>query len=98
MPAQTDRDRNCWCPVGAKVEKYTPISIPRGLSFTTLSIKVKLHTILEHTGTHCDAPAHFIDGGLFIDEIPLERLMGPGVTIDISQKVGSHTRLAPSPN
>ena len=44
----------------------------------------------EHTGTHCDAPAHFIDGGLFINEIPLERLIGPGVTIDISQKVGSH--------
>ena len=44
----------------------------------------------EHTGTHCDAPAHFIDGGLFIDEIPLERLIGPGVTIDISQKVGIH--------
>jgi len=29
-----------------------------------------------HTGTHVDAPLHFIENGRSIDEIPLEKLMG----------------------
>lgn len=30
-----------------------------------------------HTGTHIDAPAHFIKGGLTVDELPLSVLIGP---------------------
>ena len=36
----------------------------------------------EHGGTHIDAPRHFFDGSDTTDEIPLTRLIGPGVTID----------------
>jgi len=32
-----------------------------------------------HYGTHVDAPRHFIPGGPAFDEIPLDRLHGPGV-------------------
>ena len=39
-------------------------------------------TMSEHTGTHIDAPAHFIKGGKFLDDVPLESLMGRGVKID----------------
>jgi len=38
----------------------------------------------EHSGTHVDAPAHFIPGGKTIDQIPLERFIGRGVVIDVS--------------
>jgi len=38
----------------------------------------------EHTGTHVDAPKHFIPGGLAVDEIPPDALMGRGVKIDVS--------------
>jgi kynurenine formamidase len=31
-----------------------------------------------HTGTHLDAPSHFVPGAPAIDEIPLARLSGPG--------------------
>jgi len=41
-------------------------------------------TFSEHTGTHVDAPVHFIPEGLTIDEMPLESLMGRGVKIDVS--------------
>jgi kynurenine formamidase len=41
----------------------------------------------EHSGTHTDAPAHFAEGGWRVDQIPLYRLSGPGVTLDISRKV-----------
>ena len=32
--------------------------------------------ISSHTGTHLDAPSHFIDGGRTVDQVPLEQLMG----------------------
>jgi kynurenine formamidase len=38
----------------------------------------------EHGGTHLDAPIHFAEGAPATDEIPLERLVGPGVVIDVS--------------
>jgi kynurenine formamidase len=39
----------------------------------------------EHGGTHVDAPKHFYRDGATTDEIPLERLVGPGVTIDVRE-------------
>lgn len=31
----------------------------------------------SHAGTHVDAPAHFIGGGVTVDALPLETLIGP---------------------
>ena len=36
----------------------------------------------SHTGTHIDAPAHFIQGGKTLDWIPLERMNGKAKVID----------------
>lgn len=36
-------------------------------------------------GTHIDAPIHFCEGGMTIDELPLEQLMSLTHVIDISQ-------------
>ena len=36
-----------------------------------------------HTGTHIDAPSHFLKDGKTIDQISLERLMGPAKVIDL---------------
>lgn len=30
--------------------------------------------VLTHIGTHVDAPCHFVDGGISVDEIPLEAI------------------------
>ena len=38
----------------------------------------------EHGGTHIDAPIHFANGGQTVDEIPLERLIGPAIKLDVS--------------
>lgn len=40
--------------------------------------------LLNHIGTHVDAPAHQIAGGETLDEIPLERLVTEAYTIDVS--------------
>ncbi|XP_045182568.2 isatin hydrolase-like isoform X2 [Mercenaria mercenaria] len=44
----------------------------------------------EHTGTHVDAPAHFAEGELRVHQIPMEKLMGPGVIINIKAKVAGN--------
>ena len=40
----------------------------------------------EHGGTHIDAPIHFYEDRHTVDEIPLERLIGPGVVVDVAAK------------
>jgi len=42
----------------------------------------------EHAGTHLDAPNHIRDkeGGWSTGDIPIERLTGPGVKIDVSKQ------------
>jgi kynurenine formamidase len=44
----------------------------------------RLLSLPEHIGTHVDAPAHFAPTGFRIDELPLERLVGPALVFDIS--------------
>lgn len=39
-----------------------------------------------HLGTHVDPPAHYLDGGATVEEIPLEVLVGPGVVLDMRGK------------
>lgn len=36
-----------------------------------------------HLGTHVDPPAHYLDGGATVDEIPLGSLIGPAVVLDM---------------
>ncbi|MFZ2169881.1 MAG: cyclase family protein [Methylococcaceae bacterium] len=40
----------------------------------------------EHGGTHLDAPIHFAENKLTVDQLPLSSLTGNAVVIDISQK------------
>jgi kynurenine formamidase len=37
----------------------------------------------EHGGTHIDAPLHFAQGHLSVDQIPLDRLLAPAVVVDV---------------
>jgi arylformamidase len=38
-----------------------------------------------HTGTHVDAPFHFIPGGKTIEQLPLEMLVGPAWVADLGK-------------
>ena len=40
-----------------------------------------------HTGTHMDAPKHFIKDGRSIDKLPLETSVGPARVIEIKDKI-----------
>ena len=41
----------------------------------------------SHTGTHVDAPLHFMDGGAGVDELPLDVLIGPARLIAFGDEV-----------
>lgn len=43
--------------------------------------------MLEHYGTHLDAPAHFPPGKEYLDQIPVDHFFGPAVVIDVSEEV-----------
>src|SRR5512132_1451469 len=43
----------------------------------------------EHGGTHLDAPVHFAKGHWSVDEIPLDRLIGAAVVVDVTAACAS---------
>jgi kynurenine formamidase len=55
-------------------------------------------SMLEHYGTHLDAPAHFPPGKLFLDQIPVSHFFGPAVVIDVRDAVAKNPdyRLTPA--
>ncbi|XP_072015368.1 isatin hydrolase-like [Amphiura filiformis] len=44
----------------------------------------------EHMGTHIDAPCHFAEGAPRVHQIPIEKLTGPGVIINVKSKVAAN--------
>ena len=54
--------------------------------------------MLEHYGTHMDAPSHFPPGKESLDQIPVKRFFGPAVVIDVRDDVAKDPdyRLAPA--
>jgi kynurenine formamidase len=40
----------------------------------------------EHGGTHIDAPIHFSKGKQTLDQIPIDRMVGAGVRIDVTEQ------------
>ena len=42
----------------------------------------------EHGGTHIDAPIHFSEGKQTLDQIPIDRMVGPAVRIDVTEPCG----------
>ena len=63
-------------------EKYSTLQ-KDGVNLTKL-------TMGSHTGTHLDAPRHFIPDGIGIDQIPPDKLIGEAYVADLSKKpIGS---------
>ena len=43
----------------------------------------------EHGGTHLDAPIHFSEGGNTADKVPLRKVIGAAVTVDVRAKANA---------
>jgi kynurenine formamidase len=44
----------------------------------------------EHSGTHVDAPNHFVEGGQAVTDLPLQTLISPAVVIDASVDINGN--------
>jgi arylformamidase len=47
-----------------------------------------------HTGTHVDAPLHFIEGGASVEQLPLAALIGPALVVDarsVAEQIDAET-------
>ncbi len=62
-----------------KIERF--LSRQRGDTFD-----LALMSMATHLGTHVDPPAHYLDGGATVDQIPLEAMIGSGVVLDMRGK------------
>jgi len=54
----------------------------KGEAFT-----LSVYSLGAHSGTHIDAPMHFVNGGMTIDQVPLDPLIGPARVIEIPDSV-----------
>jgi kynurenine formamidase len=66
---------------GFRLEKVADGVTPQGYYYAANNFSTA-----EHGGTHLDAPVHFAEGRDTADRVPLERLMGSGVLLDVSEK------------
>lgn len=50
------------------------------------SANVSIVNFGAHTGTHVDAPAHFIEGAEKIEWVPLDSLIGEAIVVEVPEK------------
>lgn len=62
------------------VEIVREMDIAQGDPFNLTRLNIS-----AHTGTHMDAPRHFIPTGAAIDQLPLDRLMGPAWVAEVGE-------------
>ena len=65
---------------------YPPMEISRHFTIERDTSNAYTLALIEHTGTHLDAPFHFAADGLTADLIPPERLLAPLAVLDISER------------
>lgn len=50
-------------------------------------VRITLIKMTTHSGTHVEVPAHFLEHGKSLEQIPVERFAKEGIVIDLSSKV-----------
>jgi arylformamidase len=55
------------------------VSAEQNTTIDTVGYNTTNLRLYSHAGTHMDAPLHFLEGGGTIDQIPLDKLIGPAL-------------------
>lgn len=67
-------------------------------NFAEHSFNLQQFTVNEHTGTHIDAPLHFSEDGLSVDEIPVSSLIAPLCVVDIAARAAGNADTQVTPD
>lgn len=54
--------------------------------YDTHGYQLTYYSFGSHTGTHIDAPSHLFEGGKCLDDYPIDRFQGRGITVDCRNK------------
>jgi kynurenine formamidase len=73
------------------------ITIDKRYSLKKDGANVSWWRVLEHAGTHVDAPFHYSDSGATVERIPAEQLVVPLAVIDVSAKAARNADYQLSP-
>jgi kynurenine formamidase len=65
---------------------YKPLQIRERFSVPRDGFAANEVTFDEHTGTHVDAPSHFVAGAMTADRLPVDRLIAPLVVISLAER------------
>lgn len=68
---------------------FEPMRVTKQYDVTADGFYANRWDLGEHSGTHMDAPAHFVAGARTADELPTEQLFAPAVVVDISARAAS---------
>ncbi|MDB5172554.1 MAG: Kynurenine formamidase [Phycisphaerales bacterium] len=61
---------------------HPPVKIHFGATHEEHGWQLEMLTLASHTGSHIDAPLHKLAGGASLDQIPLDRFVGPAIIVD----------------
>src|SRR5262245_17527787 len=65
-------------------EPFTLTTVANGMTPGRYHCAANNFATSEHVGTHLGSPVHFAEGKPTVDRIPLDRLVGPAVVIDVT--------------
>jgi len=68
-----------------RVERFHSIARGDGENISTVSMCL-------HAGTHMDAPLHYFEQGIAIDQLPLDAVIGPARVLDLTDLPGCEIR------
>ena len=81
-------------PIGEGMTVYRgnpQVRIRRAMTLRRDGVNLSELCLGSHTGTHVDAPRHFIAAGAAVDELPLDRFIGPAWVADLRRVQGGIT-------
>ncbi len=70
-----------------------PLEVEHWCSVAEQGFRVSRLALGTQTGTHIDAPAHFVEGAATLEALPVEALLGPYLLLDVGELCNA-TRLA----
>ena len=63
---------------------FRDITVAVAVDHTQGNVYSCLLTIPDHVATHMDAPIHAVEGGCFLEQVDIRRLIGEAVVLDLS--------------
>ena len=74
--------------ISTSIPSFPGSPIPQFINWSDIKddgYNLELLFLSSHTGTHLDAPYHFVKNGLKIHQIPLDRLIGKAILIKLKK-------------